>query len=87
MHVKKIYDIGTRWDFIEKLHEVQEQAGLRAGNKLRKAHIEFRKMKMKVSLAAQTLRFIEISRNFTLTDSTRMILDQFHDTSKTVFRS
>jgi len=30
-----------RWDFIEKLHEVQEEAGLRAGNKLRKAHIQF----------------------------------------------
>jgi hypothetical protein len=52
-----------RWDFIEKLHEVQEEAGLRAGNKLRSAHIRFRKMKMKVSLAAQTLRFIETSRN------------------------
>jgi len=40
-----------RWDFVEKLHEVQEEAG------------------------------IEISRNFTLTASTRMILDKFHDTN------
>ncbi len=48
-----------KWDFIRKLHEVQEEAGLRAGNKLRKAHIQWRKMKMKVSLAAQTLRSIE----------------------------
>lgn len=55
-----------RWDFIEKLHQVQEEAGLRAGNKLRSAHIKFQKMKMKVSLAAQTLRFIEIIRNLTL---------------------
>ena len=49
-----------RWDFIEKLHEVEEEAGLRAGNKLRKAHIQFRKMKMKSSLAAQTVKFIEM---------------------------
>ncbi len=49
-----------RLDFIEKMHEVQEEAGLRAGNKLQKAHIQFGKMKMKSSLAAQTVKFIEM---------------------------
>ncbi len=45
----------VRWAFIEKLHHVQEDEGLRAGTKLRKAHIQWEKMKMKVKLAAQTL--------------------------------
>lgn len=43
------------WRFIENLVNLQEQEGLRAGNKLRRAHIDFHKMKMKVMLAAQTL--------------------------------
>lgn len=43
------------WEFIEKLHRLQQEEGLRAGNKLTKRHIEFEKNKMKCSLAAQTL--------------------------------
>lgn len=39
----------------ENLVNLQEEEGLRAGNKLRRAHIDFHKMKMKVALAAQTL--------------------------------
>ena len=43
------------WRFIEELEKLQSEEGLRAGNKLRKAHLQFRKMKMKVSLAVQLL--------------------------------
>ncbi|CAK9292215.1 unnamed protein product [Gordionus sp. m RMFG-2023] len=41
------------WKFIQNLHKLQEFEGLRAANKLRKAHIAFHKQKMKVKLAVQ----------------------------------
>ena len=44
-----------KWHFFKTLHEIQDSSGLRAGNKLKKTHIEWQKQKMKVSLAAQTL--------------------------------
>jgi hypothetical protein len=44
-----------QWAYIERLHSLQAKEGLHAGNKLRKAHIEWQQMKMKVKLAAQTL--------------------------------
>ena len=44
-----------KWSYIERLHELQQNEGLRAGNKLRSAHIAWQKQKMKVNLAAQTL--------------------------------
>jgi hypothetical protein len=44
-----------KWTYIVKLRSFQDREGLRAGNKLKKAHIEWEKQKMKVSLAAQTL--------------------------------
>ena len=44
-----------KWAFIELLHELQVEEGVHAANKLRKAHIEFHRQKMKVSLAAQVL--------------------------------
>ncbi|KMQ85163.1 thap domain-containing protein 9-like protein [Lasius niger] len=43
------------WRFIEALAQLQKKEGLRAGNKLKMAHIHYWKMKMKVALAAQTL--------------------------------
>lgn len=43
------------WDFIKELYYLQEEKGLLSGNKLKKEHIRYWKMKMKVSLAAQTL--------------------------------
>lgn len=43
-----------KWDFIKELCELQKK-GLSAGNKLKKEHIKYWKMKIKVSLAAQTL--------------------------------
>ncbi|KAL2085045.1 hypothetical protein ACEWY4_020563 [Coilia grayii] len=42
-----------KWQYIEELHKLQEKEGLRLGNKLRLAHIEWRNQKMKVHLAAQ----------------------------------
>jgi len=41
------------WQYIEELNKLQEKEGLRLGNKLRSAHIDWRKQKMKVNLAAQ----------------------------------
>ena len=43
------------WQYVESLHQLQVTSGLRAGNKIRKAHMEWQKQKMKVNLAAQTL--------------------------------
>ena len=54
----KILNVGTSnkqicWSYVQKLHELQEQQGLHLANKLRQAHIEFQKQKMKVRLATQ----------------------------------
>jgi len=43
------------WRYIEELHKIQEDEGFRAGNKLKKAHIQWDSAKMKVNLAMQTL--------------------------------
>lgn len=45
----------VQWQFVESLHLLQKQEGLRAGTKLTRRHVEFEKNKMKCSLAAQTL--------------------------------
>lgn len=39
------------WKYISLLVQLQNNEGLRAGNKLRSAHIEYAKMKMKVLAA------------------------------------
>ena len=39
----------VQWIFIERLHNLQVKEGLHAANKLRKAHIEWHQMKMKVN--------------------------------------
>ena len=44
------------WKFLEELHKLQESEGLRLANKLRSAHIDWRPQKMKVNLAAQTIK-------------------------------
>lgn len=41
------------WKFIEELLKLQESEGLHLGNKIKKAHIYFRRQKMKVKLAVQ----------------------------------
>ncbi|KAJ4920936.1 hypothetical protein JOQ06_016531, partial [Pogonophryne albipinna] len=35
------------WKYIEELHKLQEKEGLRLGNKLKMAHIQWRNQKMK----------------------------------------
>lgn len=42
------------WQFIENLHNLQENEGLHFANRLKKQHIDFNKQIMKVKLAAQT---------------------------------
>lgn len=42
-----------QWSHIIKLHEIQENEGMHMGNKLRNAHVNYYKQKMKVRLAAQ----------------------------------
>ncbi|KAJ8334003.1 hypothetical protein SKAU_G00413220 [Synaphobranchus kaupii] len=42
-----------KWQYIEHLNTLQEKEGLWLGKKLRMAHIQWRKQKMKVHLAAQ----------------------------------
>jgi hypothetical protein len=44
-----------KWEFITKLHDLQQKEGLRAANKLKQDHISWHKQKMKVNLATQTL--------------------------------
>ena len=45
----------VKWDFIDKLQQLQEKEGLHLGNKLRLKHIQWKKKKMNVKLAAQLL--------------------------------
>ena len=42
-----------KWQYVEELNKLQEAEGLRRGNKLKSAHIQWKKQKMKVNLAAQ----------------------------------
>jgi hypothetical protein len=44
-----------QWELIEKLHNRQEECGLRLANKLTPKHINFCRQKMKVALATQLL--------------------------------
>ena len=45
----------VKWEYIEKLHSLQDEHGLRAANKLSNQHINYKKKIMKVSLAVQTI--------------------------------
>ena len=45
----------VQWNLVEELHKLQEDEGLRLGNKLQSKHIRWEKQKMKVNLAAQTI--------------------------------
>ena len=44
-----------KWDHINSLHKIQEEEGLKFGNKLGRSHTEFQRHKMNVKVAAQTL--------------------------------
>ena len=43
------------WQYLVDLERLQNDEGLRLGNKLKKAHIQWKQQKMKVNLAAQSL--------------------------------
>lgn len=45
----------VKWEYLEKLHNLQATEGMHLGNKLRTAHINYNQQKMKVRLAAQIL--------------------------------
>ena len=53
--VLKTADQTIEWRYFCKLHNIQTDEGLKFGNKLSKRHIEFKRLKMKVNVAAQTL--------------------------------
>ena len=44
-----------QWEYFQQLYILQEQKGLKMGNKLTSNHVKFEKHKMNVRLAAQTL--------------------------------
>lgn len=82
----KIPDIGkARWLNIVHLHELQNKDGLRAGNRLTNAHVDFQNQKMKVRLAAQTLsssvakalEFLDVNKfpGFYNTSATRKFIE------------
>lgn len=45
----------VEWQLIKDLNDIQDEIGLRFGNKLTKNHVYFQNQKMKVCLAVQTL--------------------------------
>ena len=58
-HYMSIKNINTgniiSWNYIKKLHELQQDEGLRLANKLKRNHLEFASQKMKVNLSVQAL--------------------------------
>jgi hypothetical protein len=75
----------ARWSNIVHLHKLQDKDGLRAGNRLTNAHVEFQNNKMKVRLAAQTLsssvakalEFLDVNKfpGFSNTSATRKYIE------------
>lgn len=60
------------WSYIEKLHNLQREEGLRFANKLTTAHVdEWHRRKMKVKLAVQVL-------SESVADALQFLLDQGH---------
>ncbi|MEL7308985.1 MAG: hypothetical protein AAGK05_14710 [Pseudomonadota bacterium] len=55
--LRQFMHCGSRisWHFIELLHSHQQAEGGKLGNKISSKHVEWKRLKMKVSLAAQTL--------------------------------
>lgn len=52
--------VGTvKWSHLEILHNLQDDHGLRLGNRLTSAHINFKKNKMKVQLAIQVKSIVD----------------------------
>jgi len=71
-----------RWQHVKDLHELQDKEGLKAANKLKRAHIEWYQQKMKVSLAAQSFsRSVANALEFVSKD---LKLTKFTDVDATV---
>ena len=72
-HAMKSKDGGViSWSFIQALHHMQTQQGLRFANKLTAAHVdEWQRRKMKVKLAVQVL-------SNSVADALQFLLDQEH---------
>ena len=45
-----------KWEHIKEPNKLQEVEGLRLGNKLKNAHMQWHKQKMKVNIAARRAR-------------------------------
>lgn len=70
------------WKFIENLHNLQENEGLRLANKITTAHINFKKQIMKVHLAAQTLsRSVAVALEYCKDE---LNIDDFSDSGATI---
>ncbi|CAF2108568.1 unnamed protein product, partial [Rotaria magnacalcarata] len=50
-----INDKVISWQYLQRLNDIQNEAGLTLGNKLSNKHINYQNQKMKVCIAAQTL--------------------------------
>lgn len=71
-----------QWKHIEQLHEIQEKESFHMANKLRSAHINFKKNVMKVKLATQIFsRSVAIALMFC---NTELKIKEFQDINGTV---
>lgn len=50
-----VYLFKVQWDYIEKPQSIQDEEGLRAGNKITKAHLNLQNKREKVRLVVQAL--------------------------------
>lgn len=71
-----------RWKYLEDLNKLQETEGLKLGNKLKMAHIQWRNQKMKVNLAAQV--FSSSVADALEFCNKELHLPQFHGSEETV---
>lgn len=73
-----------KWEYFERLYELQCKEGLRTGNKLTKKHIKFQNSRMNVLLAMQTLsKSIHDSLQFVRTIPDPPIAAEFKDSLAT----
>lgn len=81
-NIKNAHHNLIRWDFIGRLHNLQEEKGLHLANKLSHRHVAFRNEIMKVKLATQLLsRSVAKALEFC---EKRLNLTDFKDASATV---
>ena len=71
-----------QWSYLNKLQDLKECDGMHLGNKLRSAHINYNKQKMKVRLAAQV--FSRSTADSLLFCNNNLALDEFKDCEATI---